>query len=58
MTESERGEKVQLRSSKSYSGPSGPASRDRRRKTVSGYFQDWTTWMGSVETKNKQEFER
>ena len=36
----------------------GGGGRDRRRKTVSGYFQDWTTWMGSVENKNKPEFDR
>ena len=24
--------------------------KDRRKKTVSGYFQDWATWMGSVES--------
>ena len=52
MDDSVRGEKVQLR--RSTSGP----GRDKRRKTVSGYFQDWTTWMGSVENKNRQEFDR
>ena len=53
MDESVRGEKVELRRSTS----TGTA-RDKRRKTVSGYFQDWTTWMGSVESKSKQDFER
>jgi len=25
----------------------------QRRKTVSGYFQDWASWMGSMETRTK-----
>ena len=25
----------------------------QRRKTVSGYFQDWASWMGSMETRGK-----
>ena len=52
MEDSARGDKVELR--RSTSGP----GREKRRKTVSGYFQDWTTWMGAVENKNKQEFDR
>ena len=34
--------------------------RDRRRKTVSGYFHDWATWMGSVENtgRHKADIER
>ena len=33
--------------------------KDRRKKTVSGYFHDWATWMGSVENiKSKLEIER
>ena len=34
---------------------SGAEGRKQRRKTVSGYFQDWTSWIGSVETKNKDD---
>ena len=34
---------------------SGADGLKQRRKTVSGYFQDWTNWMGNVEGKNKDE---
>ena len=27
----------------------------QRRKTVSGYFQDWASWMGSVEQRHRED---
>lgn len=37
------------------SASSGADGLKQRRKTVSGYFQDWASWMGNVETKNKDD---
>ena len=51
-TDQARGENadgVKLRSQTSRGGESG----DKRKKTVSGYFHDWTTWMGSVESRSE-----
>ena len=37
------------------SARNGADGLKQRRKTVSGYFQDWASWMGSVEARHKED---
>ena len=37
------------------SARNGADGLKQRRKTVSGYFQDWASWMGSVEARHRED---